>query len=62
MFLYYILNEDKNYLISMVFGAQVRKPVKNDWAVIVRKDLDDLEITENLKKIHLSLELEWSTK
>ena len=50
-YLHHILTRNKEELISRVFFAQVRRPVKNDWAVTVRKDLTDTGI--NLSLIHI---------
>ena len=51
MFLHYILNQDKTKLISRVFWAQVRKPVPNDWAIIVREDMEEFGIVEKFEEI-----------
>jgi hypothetical protein len=42
-YLHHIVTRDKNELISRVFFAQVRSPVKNDWAVLVGKDLTEID-------------------
>ena len=49
MFLHYVLNEEKDSLISRVLKAQTENPSKNDFILGVQKDLEHLEI-------HLSLE------
>ena len=41
MFLHYLLNRDKNELISKVLHAQKDEPVKNDWFSTVIKDLEE---------------------
>ena len=51
MFLYYILKEDENSLISKVFYAQLANPVKNDWAMTCKDDLDDLQISLDFEEI-----------
>ena len=53
MFLHYILEEERNSIISRVFWAQVHKPIKNDWALIVREDLDELGISKSFEKIQV---------
>ena len=49
LFLHYLLNEEKDSLISRVLKAQIENPSKNDFILGVQKDLEHLEI-------HLSLE------
>ena len=39
MYLYYILTRDKTDLVSKVYFAQKRNPVKNDWSEEVKNDL-----------------------
>ena len=39
-----ILNKDKNELISRVYFAQKRKPLKDDWYLTVKNDLEELDI------------------
>ena len=40
MFLHHILTRKENALISQAFWAQVNQPVKGDWCLVVREDLD----------------------
>ena len=42
MFLHYILTRSEDSLIRRAFWAQQRKPVKNDWCLVVREDLTDV--------------------
>ena len=53
MFLYYLLNRDKNELISKVLYAQKEDPVKNDWFSTVTEDLKEFGLDyldmENIK-------------
>ena len=42
MFLHYLLKRDKQEMISKVFWAQCKKPVKGDWCLVVLEDLDSL--------------------
>ena len=46
----------------MFFWAQVRKPVKNDWAVIARDDLIELEIDESFEQIESYSKYSWKSK
>ena len=62
MFLHYILKEDKNSLISKVFWAQVRKPIKNDWAILIREDLNELNIMESFEQIEKYSKDTWKSK
>ena len=53
MFLHYIVSREKEELISKIFWAQVKQPVKNDWAVIVivKQDLEDFGINYTFEEI-----------
>ena len=52
MYLKHILSRNRKELISRVYHAQERKPVKDDWAIQVKKDAEALTINiENLKEI-----------
>ena len=42
MFLHHILTRETDSLISQVYQAQVQKPVKGDWCLVVREDLSTL--------------------
>ena len=42
IFLHHILNCDDNRLISQVFWAQERNPVKNDWVTTAKENLIEL--------------------
>ena len=44
----------------MVFSVQWSQPNKNDWTVLVRQDLSDFDIEENLSTI--KGKSEWSFK
>ena len=50
-YLRHILTRDKGELISKVFFAQQRKPVKKVWALTVKKDLEDINIGLSLEAI-----------
>ena len=43
-FLHCILNENSESLIYRFFKARLENPVKNDWAVTVREDLEHLNL------------------
>ena len=42
MFLHHLLTREDDALIKRVFWAQMEKPVKGDWCLVVREDLDSL--------------------
>ena len=42
MYLHYLLNRDKNELVSKILNAQIIDPTRNDWHSTVTKDLEDL--------------------
>ena len=46
MFLHYILSRPETDLLSRVFHAQDQQPVKNDWSVQVKKDLEQIGLGE----------------
>ena len=45
MFYHYILNENKESLIYKFYKVQAKKPVKNDWSLTVKNNLEELEIS-----------------
>ena len=54
MFLHYILNEDKQYLIGRFLEAQERSPSKNDWVKTVKENMEELDIClgfEDIKEL-----------
>ena len=56
MFHHYILNEDNESLINRFSKLQSRKPVKNDWSLTVKQNLETLNITLSENEIqHLSI-------
>ena len=44
MFLYYILTRHKNELVSKVYFAQKKKPVKDDWYELIKSDLKEAQL------------------
>ena len=50
-YLQYILKEDKSSLISKFFHAQFAQSLKNDWALTIKKDLQELDINLSLEDI-----------
>ena len=42
MYLHHILTRKEDALISRAFWAQVHKPLKNDWCMVVKEDLDSI--------------------
>ena len=77
-YLPHILTQNKSELISKIYFAQKRRPVKDDWAETVKKDMVDIELDlseENIlikkkeqfklylkKKIYLAAFKELNTK
>ena len=51
LFLHSILQEDPNSLIHRFFKSQLSNPVKGDWVLEVKKNLQDLEIKETIEDI-----------
>ena len=51
LFLHSILHEDSNSLIYRFFLAQLSNPDKGDWALEVKKNIEELQITETLEEI-----------
>ena len=45
MFLHHILTRKEDALIHRVLTAQINKPVKGDWCIVVREDLDSLGLS-----------------
>jgi hypothetical protein len=50
-FLWYILHEDEESLISMFLQAQMENPVPGDWAQTCIQNLEDLNITMTIRDI-----------
>ena len=50
-FLHYLLNRSEEEMISQVFRVQWSQPDKNDWILLVQKDLMDFNIEVNLSYI-----------
>ena len=56
-YLKHILSRDKQELLSRVYFSQKRRPLKDDWALIVNKDMEEMninnneEIIKNMKKV-----------
>ena len=53
MFLHYILSRPETDLLYRVFQAQDKQPVKNDWALQIKKDLTDLGLELSHTEIKL---------
>ena len=51
-FLHYILNENEDSLLHNFFEAQLKSPVKGDWMLRVKKDLEELEINLTFLEIY----------
>ena len=50
-YLHYLLNSPPGEMLTNVFKAQMRNPLKDDWIEIVKKDLKDFNINESLEEI-----------
>ena len=50
-YLRYILKEDKSSLISKFFHAQNAQSLKNDWALTIKNDLQELDINLSFEDI-----------
>ena len=59
-FLHYLLRREESEMIHQVFRVQWNHPVKNDWTILVKKDLDDFKIDINLSNI--KRKSEWTFK
>ena len=46
-YLWYILNEDGESLLSKVIQAQCKNPVIGDWVETVKEDLSDIDLNMN---------------
>ena len=51
MFLQYILKEDPDSLISKFFHTQDSKPLRNDWSLYCRKDMEEIELKLTFEEI-----------
>ena len=51
MFLHYILDENRESLIYKFLQAQIKNPVKIDWILTVRENLEELAIYLDLEEI-----------
>ena len=49
--LHYILNECDSSLLRQFLEAQILSPVRGDWILTVRNDLEELEIHQTLEEI-----------
>ena len=50
-YLHYLVNLNKDELLFKHFNAQWNHPLKDDWTVQVKNDLQDLEIDMTLEKM-----------
>lgn len=53
LFLHNILHEDEHSLIFRFFQSQLSSPVKGDWVLDIKKNLEDYEITESIEEIKI---------
>ena len=50
-FLHYLLQCNDSEMVQKVFFVQWNRPVKNDWVLAVRQDLEDFKIDDELSTI-----------
>ena len=53
MFLQYLLQQEEDSLLKTFFVAQLENPVKGDWILQVRKDLDEVEMNVTMEDIQM---------
>ena len=51
MYLQYLLKQDEDSLLQNVFRAQKDDPVRGDWIIQVKKDLDNIGMKESMEQI-----------
>ena len=51
VYLWYLLHEEKESLLSMFFHAQLSSPGKGDWVLTVQEDIVNLEISMDMEGI-----------
>ena len=51
IFLYYILQQEKESILSKVFHAQLVNPTKNDWITTIKKDLKQIKVNMQFNEI-----------
>ena len=50
-FLWYLLNQNEDNMLSKFFQAQCESPIRGDWVLTVKQDLEDLGLKMNFDKI-----------
>ena len=50
-FLYYILKQEENSLLSRFFKAQLENPTKGDWVSEMKKLIEELEIASSFEEV-----------
>ena len=53
MYLQYLLQQEEDSLLKTFFVAQMENPVKGDWILQVRKDLEEVEINVTMEDIQV---------
>ena len=51
MFLHYVLNLNKEEMLSQFFWIQWKSPVSSDWTETVKEDMDVLKIGRTIYEI-----------
>ena len=59
-YLHYLLRLKESEMLFKVFQAQLKYPVRDDWTITVKQDLEDLRINLSLEEI--KGKSEWSFK
>ena len=59
-YLHYLLRLKESEMLFKVFQAQLKYPVRDDWTITVKQDLEDLRI--NLSFEEMKRKSEWSFK
>ena len=62
MFLQCILQEESDSVISQFFYAQDSNPSKNDWALTIRQDLEELDLNVSFNEIKSLSKQQFKTK
>ena len=53
MFLQYLLQQEEDSLLKKFFVAQMENPVKGDWILQAKKDLDEVNVDVDMEEIKI---------
>ena len=48
VFLHYILTRNPHEMLPRVFKTQLRNPSKGDWSKLIKRDMEDFDITDTI--------------